>query len=220
MFSFNNSNPLRELSVPDNYKSTKYQISPNSQNLKPYTWNRHLYSIRTKLLCFISDWCLTNSTAIPTNTKSAHDSFFFTCQLCQHVYPYSSIRNYRNISIPSCPQHLYLVITSNNSIKVLLNPKTYSTTMCKSYLTVDKLPQTILCVQTEFNCKQCLSNVLVPQYLYSIYINNEFFILFHSPEPIHVKYRFKLRITSGQMLCSMSFSQHRESTLRLPFYFD
>lgn len=62
-------------------------------------------------------------------------------------------------------------------------------------------------------------NVLVPQYLYSIYINNEFFILYHSPEPIHVKYRFKLRITSGQMSCSMSFSQHRESTLRISFYF-
>lgn len=83
MFSFKNSNPLRELSVPNNYKSAKYQISPNSLSLKPYTWNRHLYSIRTKLLCFISVWCLTNSTAIPTNTKSAHDSFFSTCPLCQ-----------------------------------------------------------------------------------------------------------------------------------------
>lgn len=103
MFSFNNSNPLTELSVPNNYKSAKYQISPNSLNLKPCTWNRHLYSIRIKLLCFISGWCLTNSTAIPTNTKSGHDSFFFTCQLCQHVYPYSSNRNNRNISIPSCP---------------------------------------------------------------------------------------------------------------------
>lgn len=69
MFSFNNSNPLRELSVPDNYKSAKYQISPNSLNLKPYTWNRHLYSIRTKLLCSISGWCLTNSTAIVQTQK-------------------------------------------------------------------------------------------------------------------------------------------------------
>lgn len=58
MFSFNNSNALRELSDPNNYKSSKYEISPNSLNLKPYTWNRYLYSIRTKLLCFVSGWCL------------------------------------------------------------------------------------------------------------------------------------------------------------------